>query len=66
MFFLKNKIQELHNLEFLIKLMKTGNDSVLLKKDKISELRNRVLFSLKISNYEELAMTSQFDLTHDL
>ena len=66
MFFLKNKIPELHNLEFLIKLMKTGNDSVLLKKDKISELRNRVLFSLKIPNYEELAMTSQFDLTHNL
>ena len=53
-------------MEFLIKLMKSGNDSVLLKKDKISELRNRVLFSLKIPNYEELAMTSQFDLTHNL
>ena len=65
MFFLKNKILELHNLEFLIKLMKIGND-IVIKKDKISELRNRVLFSLKIPNYEELAMTSQFDLTHNL
>ena len=52
--FNKNKIPELRNSTIL----------VLLNKDKIFELRNsKMLFLLKILSYEEVTMTSQFDLT---
>ena len=59
----ENKILELRNSEFLMKFHNWGI-FVLLSKDKISELRNsEILFSLKISSYEKLAASSQFDLT---